>query len=148
MEPTTTHMNTTTITPEIFARVEAAYSKYPLTNKVKTEAGGFFDLSRRPVEIIQICDGVLGVIDEPANYKDYFGFARACVSGKYGVAKAMQKFYSCKLLRLESMTLETCNWQGGSFCKDAEKAQKQLAKFKASTAKNISNMPLMENIGI
>lgn len=131
---TTAAMTITTET--ILARLEAAYaSNYPLTTKGRflESSDRIFDLSRKVVEVMPLCEGVMLVIDEPSNYKDQFDFAGAKCR-KYGKALAMRSWYSCKFLFLDTMTIETQTWNGFSLPKDMEKATKKLEKSKAQYA--------------
>lgn len=131
---TTTAMTITT--ESLLARLDAAYaSNYPLTNKGRflESSDRIFDLSRKVVEVMPLCEGVMLVIDEPANFKDAFDFAGAANS-KYGKALAMRSWYSCKFLYLDTMTIETQGWSGFNLPKDMEKATKKLEKAKSKYA--------------
>jgi hypothetical protein len=131
----------TSTASELLPRIEAAYaSNYPLTNKGRFLEGSnrIFDMSRKPLEIVPVCEGVMLVIDEPSNWADFFAFAGA-KNSRYGKAAALREWYSCKFLYLDTMTLETCNWKGFRLPKDMKKATKKLEKEKARYAESITS---------
>lgn len=135
-------MTSTALTTEaLLTRLDSAYSKsYPLTNKGRflESSERIFDLSRKVVDVVPLCEGVMLVIDEPANWKDQFDFCGAANS-KYGKALAMRAWYSCKFLFLDTMTVETQNWHGLSLPKNMEQAAKKLEKAKARYAALITS---------
>lgn len=132
------------VAPELYERVAKAYATAHQFNlKMHDYAGNrisgvtitrTYDLGREPIEIIALSDSEYLVIDQPRNFKDYFGFGGADawrVAGA-GTAIKMRQFYACHHLRVDAegkTTLETQTWSGGRFSKDAEKSDKQLAKY-------------------
>lgn len=132
------------IPAELYERVASAYaSAHQFNAKVNDYSGNrisghkierTYDLGREPIEIVRLSENEYLVIDQPRNFKDYFAQGGANAWGRVGCSTAikMRSFYASHHLHVladGTMTLETQTWSGGRFAKDAEKSQKQLAKY-------------------
>ena len=132
------------IPAEIYERVASAYaSAHQFNTKAHDYSGNrisghkitrTYDLGREPIEIVFLRENEYLVIDQPRNFKDYFGYGGTTAWGKDGAATAikMRNFYSTHHLHVQAdgkFSLETQTWSGGHLSKDAEKSQKQLAKY-------------------
>lgn len=111
-----------------------------------------YDLGREPIEIVRVSDSEYVVIDQPRNFKDYFaqGGSGAWGRDNAGIAIKMRSFYSChRILTINGeMFIETEVWSGGRLNKDAEKSQKQLAKFIKSLTNRKSPLELLSSVKI
>ena len=149
------------VAPALYERVAKAYATaHQFNAKMHDYAGNrisghtierTYDLGREPIEIVALSDNEYLVIDQPRNFKDYFGFGGADawrVAGA-GTAIKMRKFYACRHLRVDAegkTTLETQTWSGGSLSKDAEKSEKQLAKYIKAHLARKSPLPHLDAI--
>ena len=155
-------MNTTDnqITPELIARIEAAYAKYPFAQTAREEGdypSGYrlmrhedqlkalarmrkYDIGRQVFDVLPLCDGIVMVIDQPKNFRDTFDYFGGSAWGRRGAGTAivMREWFTVKLLYLDTMALETANWSGGRLPKDLEKAEKKLAKYKKSKLESMA----------
>jgi hypothetical protein len=150
------------IPAEIYDRVAACYATCGAFNAKDHDYSGdrisgikvtrTYDLGRTPIEIVRINDNEMLVIDQPRNFKDYFACGGTNAFGRDGCSTAikMRKFYSChRILIIDGeMFIETEVWSGGRLCKDAEKSQKQLAKFIKSLTDRKTPMPNLTTVKI
>jgi hypothetical protein len=138
-------------TADILARLEIAYAtQYPFKQSTVKDNGDDrrYDVGRQVVELIPLTENIALVIDQPSNFRDAFDYAGAHMFGVRGAAAAalMRKWYSVKVLRVDTMTVETQHWVGGGLNKDMTKAQKQLEKYKASLLKQIAKRGDLANL--
>jgi len=130
-------------TADILARLDTAYAtQYPFNQTTVKDNGDDrrYDIGRQVVELIPLTENIALVIDQPKNFRDAFDYAGSHLFGVRGAAAAalMRKWYSVKVLRLDTMTVETQHWVGGGLNKDMTKAEKQLEKYKAGLLKQIA----------
>jgi hypothetical protein len=159
-------MNTTEankiIPTEIYERVSAIYATHFEFNLKLHDYKGdrisgievtrTYDLGRDPIEIVQVSDTEYVVIDQPRNFKDYFAQGGSNAYGRVdcSIAIKMRSFYHCHrvLVINGEMFIETGVWSGGRLNKDAEKSQKQLAKFVKSLTNRKSPLPVLASVKI
>lgn len=138
--------NESNIPAELYERVEKAYATLWFLNdkkndydesKMEAVVTKTHDLGRQPVEIVFVKENLYIVIDQPRNFRDYFGSSSSNAFGRSGCGTAikMRNFYRCRILRFipekNSYFIEREIWSGGHLSKDAEKSVKQFNKFKA-----------------
>lgn len=150
------------IPASLYERVSAVYASHHEFNKKLHDYKGdrvsgievtrTYDLGREPIEIVRVSDSEYVVIDQPRNFKDYFaqGGSDAWGRNNAGVAIKMREFYSChRILVINGeMFIETEVWSGGRLNKDAEKSQKQLAKFLKSLTSRKAPLPVLSSVKI
>ncbi len=140
----TPQMTSNEIPSSLYERVASAYASCGEFNLKSNDYSGnrvsgykverSYDLGREPVEIVRLSENEYLVIDQPRNFKDYFACGGSNAWGRDGAATAekLRKFYASHHLHVKAdgtMTLELQTWTGGRFHRDAEKSQKQLAKY-------------------
>ena len=150
------------IPASLYERVAAVYATAHQFNEKANDYSGdrvsgikvtrTYDLGREPIEIVRVSDSEYVVIDQPRNFKDYFANGGSNAFGRVdcSIAIKMRSFYSCHrvLVINGEMFIETEVWSGGRLNKDAEKSQKQLAKFVKSLRDRKSPLPVLASVKI